>query len=199
MLGLLFLRILCFVCLVQSSIQDSHPVTRELSDNGETYKVNVIVASTKGQGRVIVEVHRSWAPLGAQRFYDLIQAGYYNEAKFFRVLKGFMAQIGIHKDPKVTSKWRRSSFKDDPVSHGNKRGTISFATSGKDTRTTQIFINFADNSFLDAQGFAPFGHVIEGMEYVDALYGGYGEGGRGDGTDGKGPSQAKCRYTQYTL
>jgi peptidyl-prolyl cis-trans isomerase A (cyclophilin A) len=105
-----------------------------------------------------------------------------------------MAQFGINKDPQATAKWKKNVFMDDPVSHGNKRGTISFATSGKNSRTSQLFFNYVDNSFLDAQGFSPFGHVIEGMEYIDALYGGYGEGGKGDGTDGKGPSQAKITW-----
>ncbi len=102
-----------------------------------------------------------------------------------------MAQFGIHANPEVTKEWRGRAIKDDPPLQSNKRGTLSFACSGKHTRVSQLFFNFGDNSYLDKQGFAPIGKVVRGMEHIDALYSGYGEGGNGDGTDGKGPGQGR--------
>ncbi len=145
-----------------------------------TYKVKFDTS----KGTFVVEVHRDWAPNGADRFYNLVKNGYYNDTRFFRVISGFMVQFGINGDPKLNRVWRDANIKDDPVRASNKRGTITFATAGPDTRTTQVFINFANNSGLDDQGFAPFGEVISGMEVVDSLYAGYGEGApRGDGPD----------------
>ena len=102
-----------------------------------------------------------------------------------------MAQFGINANPAITSQWRGRTILDDPPRQSNTRGTISFACSGKNTRVSQLFINFGDNSYLDKEGFAPIGRVVRGMEHIDALYSGYGEGGRGDGKDGKGPGQGK--------
>jgi peptidyl-prolyl cis-trans isomerase A (cyclophilin A) len=145
-----------------------------------TYKVKFDTS----KGTFVVEVHRDWAPNGADRFYNLVKNGYYNDTRFFRVISGFMVQFGINGDPKLNRVWRDANIKDDPVRASNKRGMITFATAGPDTRTTQVFINFANNSGLDDQGFAPFGEVISGMEVVDSLYAGYGEGApRGDGPD----------------
>ncbi len=136
------------------------------------------------QRRFVVEVHRDWAPNGADRFYNLVKNGFYNDTRFFRVISGFMVQFGINGDPKLSQVWRDANIKDDPVKASNKRGNITFATAGPDTRTTQVFINFGNNAGLDDQGFAPFGQVISGMEVVDALYADYGEGApRGDGPD----------------
>ncbi len=136
------------------------------------------------QGDFIVEVHKEWAPIGADRFLELVKANYYDGCRFFRVIKGFMAQFGLNGDPKVTAKWRNSIIKDDPVKESNKRSYITFAMAGPNTRTTQLFINFGDNSRLDSQGFPPFGRVTEGMEVVDKLFSGYGEGApRGSGPD----------------
>lgn len=104
-----------------------------------------------------------------------------------------MAQVGIAGDPSVSAKWRGRTFPDDPVTTKNTRGTVSFATAGKNTRTTQIFINYRDNSYLDGQGFAPFAEVVSGMEFIDSLYSGYGEGGQGDGRDGRGPNQGRIQ------
>lgn len=137
------------------------------------------------KGRFVIEVNRTWAPLGADRFLELVKAGYYDEARFFRVLKGFVVQWGINQDPKVNARWRTRNLVDDPVKESNRRGTITFATGGPNTRTTQVFINLADNRRLDSSGFSPFGHVVEGMDVVDSLYGGYGEGA----PMGGGPSQ----------
>ena len=137
------------------------------------------------KGSFVVEVHRDWAPNGADRFYNLVKNGFYNDARFFRVISGFMVQFGINGDPQISKVWRDANIKDDPVKASNKRGMITFATAGPDTRTTQVFINFGDNAGLDDQGFAPFGQVISGMDAVDALYAEYGEGA----PQGHGPNQ----------
>jgi len=136
------------------------------------------------KGAFVVEVHRDWAPNGADRFYNLVKNGFFDNARFFRVISGFMVQFGINADPKISAPWRNANIKDDPVTQSNKRGYITFATAGPDTRTTQVFINFADNAALDRQGFSPFGQVVSGMNVVDQLYNGYGEGApRGQGPD----------------
>jgi peptidyl-prolyl cis-trans isomerase A (cyclophilin A) len=136
------------------------------------------------KGVFVVEVHRDWAPNGADRFYNLVKNGFYNDARFFRVISGFMVQFGINGDPKISAVWRQANIKDDAVTQSNLGGTITFATAGPNTRTTQVFINFGDNAGLDGQGFSPFGKIVSGMEVVDALFSGYGEGApRGDGPD----------------
>jgi len=136
------------------------------------------------KGTFVVEVHRDWAPFGADRFYNLVKNGFYDGARFFRVIEGFMVQFGINGDPKVSAVWREARIQDDPVRVSNKRTFITFATAGPNTRTTQVFINFGDNHNLDSQGFAPFGQVVAGMDVVDKLYNGYGEGApRGHGPD----------------
>lgn len=137
------------------------------------------------QGIFIVEVHRAWAPLGADRFYNLVKYGYYNGNSFFRVLPGFVVQFGISPRPALNRIWNHASIKDDPVMRTNLRGDVTFATAGPNTRTTQVFIDLADNSRLDSQGFAPFGQVTQGMDVVDKFYSGYGEGA----PEGDGPSQ----------
>ncbi|HLO21890.1 MAG TPA: peptidylprolyl isomerase [Methyloceanibacter sp.] len=146
-----------------------------------TYKVKFDTS----KGAFVVEVHRDWAPNGADRFYNLVKNGFYNDARFFRVISDFMVQFGINGNPKISAVWRDANIKDDPVKASNKRGYITFATAGPDTRTTQVFINFANNAGLDDQGFAPFGQVISGMDVVDSLYSGYGEGA----PQGHGPNQ----------
>jgi peptidyl-prolyl cis-trans isomerase A (cyclophilin A) len=146
------------------------------------------LATTKGD--ILIEVHRDWAPQGADRFFNLVKAGYYNETRFFRVIPGFMAQIGIHGKPELNAIWREQRIPDDPVKKSNLRGFVSFATAGPGTRTTQFFINYADgNSRLDGMGFAPFGQVVSGMQVVDGLYGEYGEGA----PQGRGPSQNRIQ------
>jgi peptidyl-prolyl cis-trans isomerase A (cyclophilin A) len=136
------------------------------------------------KGAFVIEVTRAWAPRGADRFYNLVRAGYYDDVAFFRVIANFMVQFGIHGDPAVNQVWREARIPDDPVSQSNKRGMVTYAMAGPDTRTTQLFINFRDNAGLDGQGFSPFGRVVEGMTVVDALYSGYGEGApRGTGPD----------------
>ncbi|MBI4370882.1 MAG: peptidylprolyl isomerase [Elusimicrobia bacterium] len=139
----------------------------------DVYKVRF--STTKGD--MIVEVRRAWAPRGADRFHALVRSGFYDDTAFFRVIDGFMAQTGIHGDPAVAARWRGAAIPDDPpAGQSNRRGMVTFATAGPDTRTTQIFFNFRDNSMLDGQGFVPFGKVIEGEGVLDSLYRGYGEG-----------------------
>ena len=127
------------------------------------------------KGKFTVGVTRSLAPNGADRFYNLVKSGYLTDIGFFRVVPGFMVQFGIHGDPAVSAKWREAKISDDPVKGSNTRGTITFATAGPNTRTTQLFINFADNTFLDGQGFSPFGKVISGMDVVDKINAEYRE------------------------
>jgi peptidyl-prolyl cis-trans isomerase A (cyclophilin A) len=162
-----------------------HPALMNPSQASEkapdTYKAKL--ATTKGD--IIIEVTRDWAPNGADRFYNLVRIGYFTDIALFRVIEGFMAQFGIHGDPAVNDVWREARIQDDPVKESNRRGYITFATAGPNTRTTQLFINFADNSNLDRMGFAPFGKVSQGMDIVDSIFKGYGEGA----PRGQGPRQ----------
>ena len=141
------------------------------------------------KGAFEIEVHRDWAPAGADRFYNLVKNGFFDNARFFRVVSGFMVQFGIHGDPNVSTQWRQARINDDPVKQSNGRGMVTFATAGPNTRTTQVFINFADNARLDGMGFAPFGQVVSGMNVVDSLYSGYGEGA----PSGRGPDQGRMQ------
>jgi cyclophilin family peptidyl-prolyl cis-trans isomerase len=144
----------------------------------------VLLNTSKGD--VVVSVHRDWAPLGADRFYELTKAGYYDGNRFFRALREFVVQFGINGDPKVNKKWSEIPIKDDPPKVSNKIGTVTFATSGPNSRSTQVFINIGDNSRLDAQGFTPFGEVTQGLENVQRFYMDYGDGP----PSGNGPDQA---------
>ena len=127
------------------------------------------------QGPFVIDVHREWAPLGADRFYTLVKGGFYDGVRFFRVLSGFMAQFGLSGDPKVQAAWASANLIDEPAKQSNLRGFVTFAKeSSPNTRYTMVFINYKDNSYLDADGFAPFGQVVVGMDVVDKLYGGYG-------------------------
>lgn len=141
------------------------------------------------KGDFVVEVHRDWSPNGADRFYNLVANGYYDNVRFFRVIAGFMAQFGIHGDTAVSAAWRSHRIEDDSVMQSNTRGFVSYAMGGPNTRTTQVFINYVDNSRLDGMGFSPFGQVVEGMEVVDSLYSGYGE----SKPAGRGPEQPKIQ------
>ena len=130
------------------------------------------------KGNFVIEVHRDWSPNGADRFYNLVHNGFFDGVKFFRNVDGFMVQFGIHGDPKVSAAWRNATIKDDPVTQKNTVGMVTFAKTGApNSRSTQLFINFNDrnSTFLDSQGFSPFGKVVEGMEVVQKLYNGYGE------------------------
>jgi peptidyl-prolyl cis-trans isomerase A (cyclophilin A) len=151
-----------------------------------TYKANFDTSV----GAFVVEVHRDWAPQGADRFYNLVKNGYYDGVRFFRVIKGFMAQFGINGDPAVNAAWRGARIPDDPVKQSNKRGFITFAHGGPGTRTTQVFINFGDNGSLDAQGFPPFGQVnAAGMAVVDKINSEFGDGP----PRGRGPDQGRLQ------
>ena len=143
------------------------------------------------KGAMVIQVTRDWAPNGADRFYNLVKNGFYDETRFFRVISGFMVQFGINGDPKVSSAWRAATIKDDPVTQKNTRGMVTFAKTGMpNSRSTQVFINFQDkNTFLDSQGFSPFGKGTEGMDVVDKLYKGYGEGA----PSGNGPEQGRIQ------
>ena len=141
------------------------------------------------KGSFVIQVNRAWAPHGADRFYNLIKHGFYDNVRFFRVISGFMVQFGINGDPQVSARWREANIPDDPVKTSNKRGMITFATAGPNTRTTQVFINFGDNSQLDGMGFAPFGQVVSGMDVVDGINAEYGEGA----PRGRGPEQGRLQ------
>ena len=141
------------------------------------------------KGKFTVEVTRSLSPNGSDRFYNLVRSGYFKDIAFFRVISGFMCQFGVHGDPAVSAKWREASMPDDAVKGSNARGSITFATAGPNTRTTQLFINFGDNRNLDGMGFSPFGKVIDGMDVVDKINNEYGEGA----PRGRGPDQGRIQ------
>src|SRR3954453_16589291 len=141
------------------------------------------------KGVFVVQVNRDWAPNGADRFYNLVKNGFFDNTRFFRVIPDFMVQFGINGDPKLSPAWRNAKIPDDAVKQSNKRGNITFATSGPNSRTTQVFINFKDNAGLDRQGFAPFGQIVTGMDVVDKLYAEYGEGA----PSGRGPEQMRVQ------
>jgi homoserine O-acetyltransferase len=150
----------------------------------EVYRV--LIKTTKGN--ITLEVTRALAPRGADRFYHLVEVGFYDDSRFYRVITGRFAQFGIAGDPAIAKIWQNERFPDDPVKDTNVRGTFAFAMTGLDARTTQIYINTGDQSRLDAMGFAPFGKVVEGMDVVDSLYAGYAEqsgGGMRAGHQGK--------------
>lgn len=138
-----------------------------------------------GKGAFVVEARRDWAPRGVDKLYNLVRAGFFDDSRFFRVRAGFVAQFGIPGDPAVAAVWRSQTIPDDTVRRSNTRGTVSYAMTGPDARTTQLFVNLGDNSRLDKEGFAPVGRVVEGMEVVDRLYAGYGESAGGGMRGGK--------------
>lgn len=138
----------------------------------DLFKVNLDTS----KGPVVIEVHRDWAPLGADRFYTLVKTGYLDNARFFRTIPNFMTQFGLAADPKVTARWNGSELSDEPVRQSNVRGMVTFAKAGPNTRTTQMFINIGNgNARLDKDGFAPFGRVISGIDNVDEFYNEYGD------------------------
>jgi len=140
------------------------------------------------KGDFVVEVHRDWSPRGADRFYNLVKIGYFDDAAFFRAVEGFMVQFGLHASPEANARWREARIPDDPpAGQSNRRGFITFATAGPNTRTTQVFINYGDNAALDGMGFTPFGKVVEGLETLDQFYKGYGDAP----PHGMGPDQGR--------
>lgn len=146
-------------------------------------------------GEFVLELHRDWAPLGVDRFYNLAKNGFFDDSRVYRVIDGFMAQFGINADPYVSQAWKTQFIVDDPVVETNSRGRVTFAKGGLHTRTTEIFVNYRDNAGLDEEGFSPIGEVIEGMEVVDAFYAEYGDGP----PRGTGPyaAMAQARGNEY--
>lgn len=170
----------------EAPIQESLLQPEKLNEKApDTFKAKF----TTTKGDFVIQVHRDWAPNGADRFYNLVKNGYFQDVAFFRAIEGFMVQFGIHGSPKVNAAWRQARIPDDPVKQSNKPGYVTFATSGKDSRTVQLFINYADNARLDQMDFAPVGQVVEGMDVVNSLYKGYGEGAPG----GRGPHQGRLQ------
>jgi peptidyl-prolyl cis-trans isomerase A (cyclophilin A) len=157
----------------------------------DTFKAKL----TTTKGDIVIEVHRDWAPNGADRFYNLVKSGFYDDVRIFRVVDGFMAQVGLSGDPAVTSKWSSSNIPDDPVKQSNKKGFVTFAqTAQPNSRSTQIFINYGDNSRLDGQRFAPFGQVAQGMDIADSLYKGYGESPNQGSIQGQGNAYLDSKF-----
>jgi peptidyl-prolyl cis-trans isomerase A (cyclophilin A) len=145
---------------------------------------------TTTKGDFVVDVHRAWAPLGADRFFNLVRSGFFTNVSFYRVVPNFVVQFGAAPDPKVEAAWNNARIKDDPVKSSNKKYALTFAMGGPNTRTTEIFINLRDNAMLDGMGFSPFGEVSEGKEIVDQIYSGYGDMQE---QGGGGPSQARVQ------
>lgn len=164
-------------CLFLSSCgkpDQSTPAARSMENRPvpDTYKVKF--ETTKGD--FVIAVNKDWAPLGAERFYQLVTSGFFDNSKFFRAVPGFVVQFGLAADP-ATQRNAPGEMPDDPVKESNLKGTITFATRGPNSRTTQVFINLANNPRLDQMGFSPFGSVVEGMSVVEQLFGGYGDSG----------------------
>ena len=166
-----------------------HAALKDPSKAAETAPATYKVEFTTTKGKFVVEVTRAWAPQGADRFYNLVKIGYFDDIAFFRNIAGFMVQFGIHGDGAVNSVWREAKIADDPVVQSNSAGMVTFATAGPNTRTTQIFINHGNNIRLDGMGFAPFGKIVDGLDVVNALYAGYGEGA----PRGRGPAQGRMQ------
>ncbi|WP_339731639.1 peptidylprolyl isomerase [uncultured Gimesia sp.] len=181
------LKTYLIVALTLASTLLSGAITEADAKAPEKYRVKM--ETTKGT--FYIDVTRKWSPNGADRFYELVNSGFYNDCAFFRVIDGFMAQVGINGTPATQAKWRDQTFQDDPVAKPNLRGYVSFAKTGAPhSRTTQFFINFGDNRRLDGYGFAPFGAIShKEMKVVDALYSGYGE----CAPSGRGPSQQRMQ------
>lgn len=169
--------------------EGSNPLLLHPEQLHETAPAEYSVRFETTKGEFTVLVHRAWAPNGADRFYNLVKVGFYDQTRFFRAIEGFMVQFGISGYPEVAKAWMEAAIPDDPVAEHNVRGRVTFATAGPNTRTTQLFVNLVDNSKLDPMGFAPFGEVVSGMEVVDQLFMGYGEGA----PRGRGPHQGKLQ------
>lgn len=167
-----------------------HPALLDPSKAGEKAPPQFKAKFVTTKGDVVVEVHRDWAPNAADRFFNLVKLGFFDDTRFFRAISGFMVQFGISGDPAVAAKWQEANIPDDPVVQSNKRGFLTFAQRGTpNTRSTQVFVNLVDNARLDGMRFAPFGQIVTGMEVIDALYKGYGEGA----PMGAGPDQGRIQ------
>ena len=178
-----------FVTVLGGSMMAEDAAQKSLTDPAQWReqapdKFNAIFDTSKG--KFVIQVNREWAPHGADRFYNLVKSGFYDDTRFFRVVRNFVVQWGLNGDPAVTQAWMPARIPPDEVKQQNNRGMVTFAMGNSpSTRTTQVFINLRNNLNLDGMGFAPFGEVIEGMDVVNDLYGGYGEGA----PRGRGPNQ----------
>jgi cyclophilin family peptidyl-prolyl cis-trans isomerase len=184
MMGKSQVMLLLLVCMIGFGCTSAHPnkakssllLTPDSPEMNQRAPDVFKVRMETGRGEMLIEVHRDWAPRGADHFYNLVRAGYYDGAKVFRIRKGLWAQFGINGDPKISNVWRNRNILDDPPHESNKRGTIAYAFAVPNGRTTQMFINLADNAAThDPEPFVPFGKVIKGMEVADAWYADYGE------------------------
>jgi peptidyl-prolyl cis-trans isomerase A (cyclophilin A) len=176
------------VAATEVEAEAGNPALKDPSLASKTAPAKYTVKFETTKGDMFIDVTRSWAPNGADRFYNLVEIGYYDDIAFFRVIGGFMAQLGIHGDPAIARVWKTAKIDDDPVNESNTTGMVTFATAGPDTRTTQIFMNLGDNSNLDSMGFSPFGKLRD-AETLNKIYDGYGEGA----PRGRGPHQGRLQ------
>jgi peptidyl-prolyl cis-trans isomerase A (cyclophilin A) len=190
--------VIALVCAALSGCSSPEPAKKEAAavPKNENAPEVFQVSLDTSKGPVTLEVHRDWAPIGADHFYSLVKTGFYNDARFFRVVRNFVVQFGVSGEPTTNRLWSSVSLPDDPVKQHNARGTVTYATRGANTRTTQVFINLKDNrEALDHSGFAPFGKVTAGMDAVDSFYNSYGDmPPRGQGPD---PSQILVQGNEY--
>jgi peptidyl-prolyl cis-trans isomerase A (cyclophilin A) len=192
--GALFTALLAG-CSSSNEAKKEAPATAKKEQAPDLFKVNLDTS----KGPVVLEIHRDWAPVGADHFYTLVKLGFYDQARFFRVIRNFVVQFGVAGDPKTNALWANADLPDDPVKQHNVKGTLTFATRGPNSRSTQLFINLKNNSAsLDNQGFAPIGLVTEGMDNVENFYNAYGElapmGGQGPD-----PGQIATQGNDYLL
>ena len=169
--GLMIAVLLCSSSLMAQSRGSKYDPESLVEEAPKKFRVKF--ETSKGEFEILVK--REWAPLGADRFYNLVQSGFYDDVRFFRVVEGFVVQFGISGKPAISRVWREATIEDEPVVESNTRGAISFAKSGKNSRTTQVFINLGNNTRLDQMGFSPFGRVAKGMTVVEQLYSNYAE------------------------
>lgn len=180
------------VCIAQEPAASSAPETKKAPESFQ-----VLFETTRGN--FTIEVTRAWSPLGADRFHELVSSGFYDNTGFFRVVPGFVVQFGLAADPAVQKKWTDATIKDDPASASNERGLVTFAMKGKDTRTTQLFINYGDNKRLDSMGFTPFGKVVAGMDVVDKINAEYEQQPRQDLITAQGTEYLKKQFPNMDM
>jgi len=178
----------------QSGVSKVNPALLDPSLATERAPDHFKVRFDTTKGPFTIEVDRALSPRGADRFYNLVKIGFFEEIALFRVLDGFVAQFGISGDPKISEKWKNANIKDEPVQASNRKGFLTYAHGGKDTRSTQFFINLADNVRLDDMGFPPIGKVVEGMSVVESFYSGYGEGVSQGAIHGQGNDYLKSQF-----
>jgi peptidyl-prolyl cis-trans isomerase A (cyclophilin A) len=173
-----------------STSEPQKPAAKQDTPAPDVFRVNLDTS----KGPVVIEVHKDWAPIGAQHLYELVNRGYYDGNRFFRVTRAYV-QWGVNGDPQISGLWSTANLRDDPVKESNVRGVVSYAKRGPNTRTTQLFINMKDNTDLDKQGFAPIGKVVSGMDAVESFYSSYGDmPPRGQGPD---PSKIETEGNSY--